>query len=292
MNTETKIQNNESLDSHSLVSPLCGENQIVSETTIHFSAQTPAGAVVVSISDHGLELASLSPLRSRLELSRIEQLLRNLEDWLGISLDFEPVSDQPESPLVFKVCGGGKSPRNIAVYIPVECWQYVAQSTDVLNADSYSIEWPEYYAKLVLGSFSLSDEDFNAIQDNATILLPQSFQPKWGPILFVPAFNSYLEGNMVGTELTWETENCSSVLAESDTNYSGKDSEEVICFCSLSAKHFFSGGQSGLSELVTSQLREHGGVLRCGDIVQATGTLIPIGKGMGLHISRVTGSNS
>lgn len=286
-NTETNTVDND-------IQPLSQQRtdfrELEPANSICFSAITSAGVIGLSISSRRFDCKTLPPLRSRLELSRIESVVRKLEDWLGESLDFEPGKTGTESPPVLKIKIFGKMPVIVNVYVPVGCWQMVEGNSAEFDANGLMVEWSEFYAKFVLASFNLPEEELDNITQNATVLLPQSFESKWSPRLSIGAFGCYVDGTIEGPSLNWVTDSCFSLSADVDTDRSMDEdaSEEIVSYCLISAKLFFNGQQMKLSEMVTNRLREHGGVLQCAGSLKATGTLIPIGLGMGLHINRVT----
>ncbi len=259
-------------------------------TSIYYEARTVVGALGLSITTNVLERGYMSPLQYRLELSRIEPLVQRLEDWLSAALYFEPAVEIT-APQVLNILmsDDNRSTKKIGVYLPVENWQLAEVGDDGFDLGVLSFEWLDYSTELVLARFNLSPEEQNTIQAKATVLLPQSFEPSWCSTLYVPAINGCLDGRIAETGLTWFPGKTLAVASSQEYNDCRIDCDEVISFCSVSAKTFFNHERSNLSEIISRRFSEHGCVIRCSNGVEALGSLIAIGKGMGLHISRVNG---
>lgn len=264
-------------------------------SSIHFVAASKTGEVGVSIYDSNGSLDSLSHIRSRLELYNVERVIRALEDSLGLSLDLIPVDVEPAAPLVLDITVAKNCNRKVSIRIPKEMWSQTTDLVRVFEESGFVSDWPVYYGKLLLVKLPLSIDDLHALKVKSTILIPDSFSKtaknSWTPKLIFPAMEGCIEGQFDPQQMYWRATSdfTSHVLPRNCSQSPEQEYADVICYCHLSSKECLNN-RDQISVAVNALLNDLGCTIQCNDGKIATGVLMRIGQGIGIHITQISDS--
>jgi len=251
----------------------------------------------VAVTDYGKVGVSIintthtgnSAVKRRLELVRIERVIRALEDWLGIALDLEFVDVPISAPHITTVRLSQPEPTLVAVCLPLKSWHLCKATTTPLENHGFELFWPRCHAKLLVNSLTIPDQELALIEEKSTILIPESFQQPWTLNLVIPAIKARLEGHLDINEMTWSAS--SDFISIDSSEYHQwepeDDKQEIVSYCCFSTKVCVSDRQS-VNRIPSQQISDTGCILNGIDSIDASGVLIPIGIGAGLHITRIS----
>ena len=252
-----------------------------------YIASTEAGDVGITIVDEKAADAQISPVKKRLELGKVESVVRLLENWLEIPLDFAPVNQQMSAPQIFTVEDPARPSVKIGIHLPVQAWQQVSEPVSMLENSPFTINWTGYYAKVTLDLLKLSDTDTKAVRTGATVLLASSFNPNWNPRLSVPGLAAAVVGEVELPGLHWGSEGVFNHIEYASGDFCGEIIGEVVSFCTVNAKLCMRQQWAELQEFLTNRLREGSWTLQFSSENKATGDLLPIANGLGLHVRQI-----
>jgi len=261
---------------------------------LEFVAQTEVGEIGISVTGHDHAYSDISPLHSRLELSRLERAVRALEDWLGLSLDLELASVPLCAPHIVSMEMAGKTPRQIAVHLPIKSWPTGADTLDAFERCGLQLDWPICSSRLMLAELNLSAEDQSLLQKNATVLIPESYSPDWTPSLEIPALGALIEGQFDIPSVAWSAiANAVPVMPsdEQEGQVLADSRSQLFCYSSITTRMCLQNADP-LSNCVNRKMDESGCLLQATDDLEVSGVLMPVGRGVGLHVTGLSKNNS
>lgn len=274
-----------------VVSPHSGK---ATERALNYVASTDYGPVGITIIKSGDAGSYISAVESRLELCRIERLLRALEEAIQLPLDPEFVEADLETPLSFIAKIPATLPvTRVAIHLPVGCWRHYDAVTSRFETSAYDVTWPVCQTSLVLAKLSIPVEDLNSLKLNSTVLIPDAYQARWAVNLIFPTMNAQLTGHIELPHMVWttssEVEPVPSAKPSGSTSadpepISGELELEAFSRCSVLTRKCLEGVDS-IGYAVNKKLHQCGCVLAGLPHADCAGVLMPIGNGAGLHIT-------
>lgn len=264
------------------------------ERALNYVAATECGTVGITIIKSGEASGYVSAVESRLELCRIERLLRSLEEAIKLPLDPEFVETVPDTPLSFIAKIPATLPvTRVAIHLPVGCWQHYDAVTSRFETSAYDVTWPVCQTSLTLAKLSIPAEELSSLKLNSTVLIPESYQPMWDTKLIFATMNGQLKGRIELPHMVWTTDSevepipsiRPSVDIYADPQPGSDELElEIISRCSVLTRKCLEGVDS-IGYAVNKTLHQRGCVLAGLPHADCAGVLVPIGNGAGLHIT-------
>lgn len=222
------------------------------------------------------------------QLMQHEPLIRLLEDWLGIGLEFDMQAstvDITELPhCLFSVCRSEFPGQRIDVSVDVPLWSHRCLLRQQLHNADYQVIWHDYHARLCFGTVPLTDNDYEHLNQGAIILLPPSFEAEWKVDLAVPRLSYQQNGLLVKDPFCWH-----GLLdfPRADNSLCKPSSHEVAgCYFEVSTETLVSDA-ANLNLSINETLSNAYSMIRGRDGTRACGQLLPVGDGFGLRITQV-----
>lgn len=252
--------------------------------SLNYVAPTSAGHVGLTLRSDQPIVSDRSAMSKRLALGKVERLVRCVEDWIGIALDLAPIDTLVSSPHLVTICQRDKPQIKMDVYLPLALLHQI-ENTGQLDESSISFVWPVCFAKLVFGDFAISEDECALLDNNSTVLVPESFNPEWTPTLVIPAIDGLLDGQFDLSQSLWTPGAAYKPYTENGNADVQNRRVELAAYCHFTTRECI-GSNDRLAAMVNKQLQERDLSLDVGEDVEVSGVLIAVGVGAGLHITR------
>ena len=255
---------------------------------ICYTALTVLGEVGFTLNIPNANFIDNSAISSQLYLGRLERLIRAIEDWMQIPLDLQPTDLEPDLPHVLTITPESDPDISVNLHLPIEFIASSAENNSPLDSQKLQLHWTNCHIKVVLGHISVPDHESALLVPQATVLIPQSFEPLWQVSLKIPKAHAQVFGKLQTPPMRWTSTGKIERYISEDTSVS---EHEIVTYCELSMENWLFKANS-LNQVVTQKLTEQNISFYCGDGRKVIGMLLPIGSGAGLRVTQIIPAQS
>jgi len=169
--------------------------------------------VIVGTSMRQNMIGPLRVMRQAALLGEVELTVQAIELWQQIELDLQPLEDvltdavpiEPAATLELSMAPKiNPDARDVRVLFPMDTLRRL-KPVDAALSESFSMQWQQLDAELVVEDLTLSDEERKTIEQGGLVLLPHSFEEQWhANIRFLGDINAQIAGtfNIGSAEMT------------------------------------------------------------------------------------------
>jgi hypothetical protein len=299
MESENQIQFNAEMKLKTAILLKDERVQHPDEKLFWYSAETKYGSVYVGLLQEQSDSATLrfyksTVLENILALSREEKMIQLLEDWLKVGLDLRPARSIVGEYYTFKLSDRNRVANNTTNKIivkldfqtlhnaPVPSWQ--AETSLYLTSNDVSVN-------LILSNNTIDIDYEKTLQENSILMIPESFSHGW----IGYARNRHITSRNIpidiGENLQTFSMNNEIQIPSSIDNNSVNESRNYLNISVdegvMLPFHFLLGWANTGSYIITKPLFFYPISINRGNTAVATGRLVSISNGYGIHIKEV-----